>query len=72
MNAAILSQQNSVEIVLNCVVERKKVADLASSIIDQRYNDQKMRLKESGFSRLIYLVGMCADFLYQGISHGLV
>ena len=48
--------QNSVEIVLNCLVERKKIPDLASSIVDQRYNDQKMRLKETGFSRIVYLV----------------
>lgn len=48
--------QNAVEIVLDCIVERKKVSDLASSIIDQRYNEQKKRLKDSGLARLVYLV----------------
>ena len=48
--------QNAVEIVLDCIVERKKVADLASSIIDQRYNEQKKRLNDSELTRRVYLI----------------
>jgi crossover junction endonuclease MUS81 len=50
------TMQNSVEIVLDCIVERKKIPDLACSIIDNRYIDQKIRLKETGLRRIVYLV----------------
>ena len=41
--------------VLDFVIERKKADDLASSIIDGRYKDQKYRLKNCGASNVIYL-----------------
>lgn len=41
--------------VLDYVVERKKADDLAASIIDGRYKEQKYRLKNSGASHVIYL-----------------
>lgn len=42
--------------VLGFVVERKTAEDLAKSIIDGRYAEQKVRLKKSGLSKVTYLV----------------
>ncbi|KAK7059717.1 ERCC4 domain-containing protein [Favolaschia claudopus] len=44
--------------VLDVIVERKRLDDLVSSIIDKtsRFHDQKFRLHQSGMSRVIYLV----------------
>ncbi|XP_010547335.1 PREDICTED: crossover junction endonuclease MUS81 isoform X2 [Tarenaya hassleriana] len=44
------------EFVLDFIVERKKVDDLRSSIRDNRYRDQKLRLQRSGLKKLIYIV----------------
>jgi ERCC4-type nuclease len=43
-------------IVLDCIAERKTVADLASSIVDGRYLEQKIRLRDCGLNHRIYLV----------------
>ena len=42
--------------MLPFVVERKKMDDLASSIKDGRFKEQKFRLKQSGLCRPTYLV----------------
>ncbi|KAK1669845.1 hypothetical protein QYE76_058004 [Lolium multiflorum] len=42
--------------VLDFIVERKNVDDLVGSIRDNRYKDQKLRLKKCGLRKLIYLV----------------
>jgi hypothetical protein len=47
--------QSSV-LVLDCVVERKTVNDLASSIVDGRYEEQKCRLQDCGVANCVYLV----------------
>ncbi|XP_024028051.1 crossover junction endonuclease MUS81 isoform X1 [Morus notabilis] len=44
------------EYVLDFIVERKKIGDLRSSIRDNRYRDQKLRLLRCGLKKLIYLV----------------
>lgn len=44
------------EYVLDFIVERKNIDDLRSSIRDNRYRDQKLRLQRSGFKKLIYVV----------------
>ncbi|VFQ61428.1 unnamed protein product [Cuscuta campestris] len=44
------------EYVLDFIVERKKVDDLRSSIRDNRYKDQKLRLLRCGLKRRIYVV----------------
>ncbi|KAM7472572.1 hypothetical protein LguiA_010755 [Lonicera macranthoides] len=44
------------EYVLDFIVERKKIDDLRSSIRDNRYRDQKVRLLRCGLKKLIYLV----------------
>lgn len=53
------------EIVLDSIVERKKLPDLISSIVDKRYKEQKFRLKKSGLDNIIYLVeGEISDGLF--------
>ncbi|XP_048134489.1 crossover junction endonuclease MUS81 isoform X2 [Rhodamnia argentea] len=47
---------NDSEYVLDFIVERKKVEDLRSSIRDNRYKDQKLKLLRCGLKKLIYLV----------------
>ncbi|KAJ0978022.1 hypothetical protein J5N97_013496 [Dioscorea zingiberensis] len=49
-------RQSNNEYVLDFIVERKKVDDLCSSIRDNRYKDQKLRLQRCGLQKLIYLV----------------
>ncbi|XP_077598472.1 structure-specific endonuclease subunit MUS81 [Stigmatopora nigra] len=44
------------ELVLDYVVERKRMDDLCGSIIDGRFREQKFRLKRCGLRRPIYLV----------------
>ncbi|KAF7078402.1 hypothetical protein CFC21_082849 [Triticum aestivum] len=44
------------EYVLDFIVERKNVDDLLGSTKDNRYKDQKLRLKKCGLRKLIYLV----------------
>nr|GMD62647.1 crossover junction endonuclease mus81 [Ipomoea batatas] len=44
------------EYVLDFIVERKKVDDLRSSIRDNRYKDQKLRLLRCGLKKMIYVV----------------
>ncbi|KAF7334317.1 ERCC4 domain-containing protein [Mycena sanguinolenta] len=42
--------------VLDVVLERKRLDDLAGSIKDPRFHEQKFRLHQSGMSRVFYLV----------------
>ncbi|XP_019089376.1 PREDICTED: crossover junction endonuclease MUS81-like [Camelina sativa] len=44
------------EYVLDFIVERKSIDDLHSSIMDNRYKDQKLRLQRSGIKKLIYIL----------------
>ncbi|KAG0209919.1 Crossover junction endonuclease mus81 [Mortierella sp. GBA30] len=44
------------EIVLDYIVERKRMDDLVGSIKDGRFNEQKFRLRRSGLGNVIYLV----------------
>ncbi|KAK2956903.1 putative Crossover junction endonuclease MUS81 [Blattamonas nauphoetae] len=44
------------EIILNCVVERKIIDDLLSSIVDTRFEEQRYRLSQCGCERVIYLI----------------
>jgi ERCC4-type nuclease len=43
-------------LVLDCIAERKTVSDLASSLMDGRYADQKVRLKSTGIRSCLYIV----------------
>ena len=42
--------------VLDFIVERKTADDLAASIMDGRYEEQKYRLKTCGINNVVYLV----------------
>ncbi|KAJ6654262.1 hypothetical protein lerEdw1_007359 [Lerista edwardsae] len=44
------------ELVLDYVVERKRMPDLCGSIIDGRFHEQKFRLRQCGLLHPIYLV----------------
>ncbi|XP_055115043.1 crossover junction endonuclease MUS81 isoform X1 [Symphalangus syndactylus] len=44
------------ELVLDHIVERKRLDDLCSSIIDGRFREQKFRLKRCGLEHRVYLV----------------
>ncbi|XP_078000727.1 structure-specific endonuclease subunit MUS81-like isoform X2 [Glandiceps talaboti] len=44
------------ELVLDYIIERKRMDDLASSIMDGRFKEQKFRLKNCGLRKPIYLV----------------
>uniref|UniRef100_T1J8L5 Crossover junction endonuclease MUS81 n=1 Tax=Strigamia maritima TaxID=126957 RepID=T1J8L5_STRMM len=44
------------ELVLDHIVERKRMDDLSSSIKDGRFHEQKFRMKECGLRHPIYLV----------------
>lgn len=44
------------EVVLDYLVERKRLDDLISSFKDGRYHEQKFRQKRSGINKVIYIV----------------
>ncbi|KAK8049030.1 Crossover junction endonuclease mus81 [Apiospora phragmitis] len=44
------------EVVLDWIVERKRLDDLIGSIKDGRFHEQKFRLKRSGLKNIIYIV----------------
>lgn len=48
--------RDGVEVMLNVLVERKNVRDLAMSIMDGRFNEQQFRLLHCGVRRVVYLV----------------
>ena len=48
--------QEFTDYVLDFIVERKTADDLAASIMDGRYEEQKFRLKNCGINNVIYLV----------------
>lgn len=69
---------NEHELVLPYIVERKRMDDLASSIKDGRFHEQKFRLAESGLANKIYLiesrgnnthVGLPIQNLYQAATN---
>ncbi|KAM4612331.1 crossover junction endonuclease MUS81 isoform 2-T2 [Polymixia lowei] len=47
------------ELVLDHIIERKRMDDLCGSIIDGRFREQKFRLKRCGLRKPIYLVEEC-------------
>lgn len=44
------------EVVLDTIVERKRLDDLANSLVDGRWHDQKKRLHDSGAGQIIFLI----------------
>lgn len=58
------------EYVLDFIVERKAVGDLASSIIDGRYNEQKLRLSDAGL-RVTYLIEGDPNRMHESNYNGM-
>ncbi|VDM23792.1 unnamed protein product [Hydatigera taeniaeformis] len=56
------------EIVLGLVIERKRADDLASSIVDGRFMEQKGRMQKLGF-RKMYIFEECKSMYNLRISH---
>ncbi|OTF71603.1 ERCC4-like protein, partial [Euroglyphus maynei] len=56
--ATNVQQQNQVrrELVLDYIIERKRIDDLASSIKGHRWHEQKFRLRNSGIRNPMYLI----------------
>jgi crossover junction endonuclease MUS81 len=48
------------EVVLDWIVERKRLDDLLSSIKDGRFHEQKFRLKRSGVKKVVYIIEQIA------------
>ena len=48
-------------VVLNSIVERKTIFDLASSVVDGRFDEQKWRLRHSGLANVYYLIEGTVD-----------
>ncbi|SPP89122.1 crossover junction endonuclease MUS81 [Drosophila guanche] len=66
------------ELVLPYIVERKRMDDLASSIRDGRFHEQKHRLRQCGLPHVIYLIedygdneqlGLPLDSLLQALAN---
>ncbi|KAL7743578.1 hypothetical protein ACLKA6_013383 [Drosophila palustris] len=66
------------ELVLPYIVERKRMDDLASSIRDGRFHEQKHRLRQCGIAHIIYLIedygdnqqlGLPLDSLQQALAN---
>ncbi|RAK98294.1 crossover junction endonuclease MUS81 [Aspergillus ibericus CBS 121593] len=57
-NPAFLSQygEEGDEIMLDWIVERKRLDDLIGSMKDGRFHEQKFRLRRSGVKNVIYLI----------------
>lgn len=63
----IARDQGGNELVLPYIVERKRMDDLASSIRDGRFHEQKHRLKQSGIQNIIYLIENYGDNEHLGL-----
>ncbi|CAH8564905.1 unnamed protein product [Heterobilharzia americana] len=57
------------EAVLDQIVERKRMDDLAHSIVDGRFREQKYRLKRTGLLHPIYLIEECSMMHNQKVSY---
>lgn len=70
-----------VELVLPYIVERKRMDDLASSIKDGRFHEQKFRLSDCGLHNKVYMienrgnnthVGLPLTNLLQAVANTLI
>lgn len=65
-------EESKVEYVIDFIIERKTLNDLASSIVDGRYTEQKFRLKNSNFTNIYYLFEGTSLSLSANISKSAV
>ncbi|XP_067634192.1 crossover junction endonuclease MUS81 [Eurosta solidaginis] len=63
----IARDQEGNELVLPFIVERKRFDDLASSIRDGRFHEQKHRLRHCGLENVIYLIEDYGDNEHLGL-----
>lgn len=74
------SKKDSPDLILPYIIERKRLDDLASSIKDKRFHEQKFRLKQCGIENVIYLIenlnassyGLPFETLTQAVSNTLI
>ncbi|OAX78871.1 hypothetical protein ACJ72_06817 [Emergomyces africanus] len=57
------------EVMLDWIVERKRLDDLIGSIKDGRFHEQKFRLRRSGVQNVIYLIEDFADVSAAGSKY---
>ncbi|KAK9879314.1 hypothetical protein WA026_004167 [Henosepilachna vigintioctopunctata] len=75
-------RKSALELVTPYIVERKRMDDLAASIKDGRFHEQKFRLKQCGLQNVIYMiesygkkdehVGLPLNNLYQATVNTLI
>ncbi|ETN65691.1 crossover junction endonuclease MUS81 [Anopheles darlingi] len=58
------------EFLLPYIIERKRLDDLASSIKDGRFHEQKFRLKQCGLPNVIYLIEHLGNNRQVGVPEG--
>ena len=64
-----LDNKTNKEYVLDYIIERKTLDDLAASILDGRYREQKQRLKKSNITNIYYLIeGVKFESKHMNIS----
>lgn len=63
----ICRDKDNREVLLPYIVERKRMDDLAGSIKDGRFSEQKFRLKDSGVQNVIYLIESKGNNQYLGL-----
>ena len=59
------------EVILDWILERKRLDDLISSIKDGRFHEQKFRMRKSGMKNVIYIIeehGMDSDILQKSTA----
>ncbi|XP_050089562.1 crossover junction endonuclease MUS81 [Anopheles aquasalis] len=68
--AWIVKDDGGREFLLPYVIERKRLDDLASSIKDGRFHEQKFRLKQCGLLNVIYLIEHLGNNRQVGVPEG--
>lgn len=63
----ICRDKDNREVLLPYIVERKRMDDLAGSIKDGRFHEQKFRLKDSGVPNVIYLIESKGNNQFLGL-----
>ncbi|XP_065081309.1 crossover junction endonuclease MUS81 [Ochlerotatus camptorhynchus] len=66
----IIRDDSGKNFILPYIVERKRMDDLASSIKDGRFHEQKFRLKQCGLANVIYLIEHLGNNRQVGVPAG--
>ncbi|GAV53975.1 hypothetical protein ZYGR_0AK04770 [Zygosaccharomyces rouxii] len=65
------NKDNGAEAVLNTIIERKRLDDLALSIRDNRFMEQKSRLEKTGCKNKYYLIEETMSDVVEGMTEAL-